>query len=225
MTDGMLEGLGILNQWHRYKILDAIKVMKIEAEKVRQANKARLARDMLHLKRNNRKTDPLDLNADGNVDMSDFFFAANSLHSSFWGFIVNKEVSALVVGVALAGRLSILANTFAEGIIEPLFIGTWNDGRWENEFHVLQYGAGRNASNPYKSLKEALADEDAVIIRWGLFFMQFVEFLCLGVVLYVLFKGLKFAKRYAKAQYLKKDDSFHAWEQQNGGGGKLIVAT
>jgi hypothetical protein len=117
ITDSGLEGIGVTNGWHRVKVLDAIQVMIVCAEKKRKTQEA--------VTRKNKKKTCLDCNSDGMVDFSDVVGSVYGIYTGFLGFAFNKDVQGLVVGIMIGGGLRNLANSVVTDLITPLLISPW----------------------------------------------------------------------------------------------------
>jgi len=211
----LLQGLGVENYWHRYKIINAIKVMSTEAEKMRIENRKK--KKQLREKNN----DKLDYDGDGDKDLEDFFLASQQMASDFWSFVINKDVMKFVVGIVIAGRVSSIVKGATEGILTPVLIGTWFHKEMRNEFTVLSPGRTYNASDSsthYLLLTQAKKD-GAVVVEWGIVVQDLIEALTLGLFLYALFVLTKSLKKRAKELYFAKDKSFDKMVEDNNGVG------
>lgn len=195
----MLQGIGVDNGWHRYRIMDAVEVLKATA-----------AEELSAIKSRDPKYHKLDTNKDGVVNPEDFAHSAKTFTENFLSFAFQKNVQQLVVGLMVGAGLKDVAQSLATDIITPLVIAPWTKNL-DNQFIVLRDG---KTNSTYNTI-EAAADDGASTWNYGRFIDTLLSFLVMSFVVYVLFLILNWMRRTAQDKLARAQLQYKAWEKKN----------
>lgn len=104
----------------------------------------------------------------------------------FSAFIMKGNVLDLAVGIIIGGAFNKIVSSLVNDVIMPV-ISLLTKGDIAGQFFVLKGEAGYQ-TNPDTGLIEFYKDADAVLLWWGKFVQSIVDFLIIGLTLFIIIK-------------------------------------
>lgn len=104
----------------------------------------------------------------------------------FSAFIMKGNVLDLAVGIIIGGAFNKIVSSLVNDVIMPV-ISLLTKGDIAGQFFVLRGEAGYQ-TNPDTGLIEFYKDADAVLLWWGKFVQSIVDFLIIGLTLFIIIK-------------------------------------
>lgn len=220
LDDSMLRGIGVENAWHRYKVLDAIKVMTVQADKEAQkeANtpKSKVASGK------ERQFGYWDVNKDGAIGLADVTSEAGRFWASFKNFAFSKSVQGLVVGMMIGQGLKTVASSFSQDILLPLIISPWAGSGMDAYFVVIspscsELGNANSTSDvtcDFASSADAKA-KGAATFSYGNFVGTFIDFVLMALFVFVIFRIVDGIEKAAQKTILQSNKEFEQWQRKN----------
>ena len=130
------------------------------------------------------------------VKMKKFF-------KDFGNFISKGNVLDLAVGIIIGGAFNAIIKSVVNDLLMPV-ISLMFKGDLSQQFAVLR-GSAEYVANPDTGVLELVKSADAVLLYWGNFLQAVVDFLIIGLTLFIIVKivmGLK-ARREARLAAIK----------------------
>ena len=104
----------------------------------------------------------------------------------FSAFIMKGNVLDLAVGIIIGGAFNKIVSSLVNDVIMPV-ISLLTKGDIAGQFFVLKGEAGYQ-TNPDTGLIELYKDADAVLLYWGKFVQSIIDFLIIGLTLFIIIK-------------------------------------
>lgn len=104
----------------------------------------------------------------------------------FSAFIMKGNVLDLAVGIIIGGAFNKIVSSLVNDVIMPV-ISLLTKGDISGQFFVLRGEAAYN-TNPDTGLIELYKDADAVLLYWGKFVQSIIDFLIIGLTLFIIIK-------------------------------------
>ncbi|CAA7268586.1 unnamed protein product [Cyclocybe aegerita] len=109
-----------------------------------------------------------------------------SVWSGFLSFALRDNVLEVAVGFIIASSFTALVNSLVSDIIlPPISLLPFMSRNLEEKFWILRKGPHFPRQEGYNTRKQAM-DDGAVILTYGAFFDQMVNFIGVGFALYVI---------------------------------------
>lgn len=108
----------------------------------------------------------------------------------FQEFALRDNVLEVAVGLIIAAAFTTVVTSFVSDIIlPPISLLPFINKNFDEKFAILRHGPSYNRSSPhsqpYNTLQQAL-DDGAVVLAWGSFFNKLLNFIGVGLSLYII---------------------------------------
>lgn len=111
----------------------------------------------------------------------------------FRDFALGGNLLDIGIGFVIGAATAALVGSFTSSLVTP-WLGLASGGGMANKFAVLK--AGKSGLGDYPNLAAAQAD-GAAVLSWGLFVDEFIKFL---LIMFVMFLIVKMANKFKKQE-------------------------
>ncbi|KAH7383479.1 large-conductance mechanosensitive channel [Cadophora sp. MPI-SDFR-AT-0126] len=113
---------------------------------------------------------------------------ANKMWHGFTDWALQDNILEVAVGLIIAAAFTTVVTSFVSDILlPPLSLLPFINRNMDEKFAILRRGSGYNETDGigYNTLQQA-ADDGAVVLAYGAFFNKIINFLGVGLALYVI---------------------------------------
>ncbi len=130
--------------------------------------------------------------------------------ADFKKFISKGNVLDLAIGMIIGAAFNAIVKSLVNDVLMPTIGFFFGQGDLNDQFFVLR-GTASYIPNPVTGVLELVKSENAVLLYWGRFFQSIIDFLIIGLTLFIIVKvaisvqkKAETRKQAIKAKLLKK---------------------